>query len=184
VAAADEHFGTLHILVNVAGVSNRGTIWDTTPDLWDWIMAVNVCAPYLLIQESVKIMRCDGVAGAIVNVGSLAAYGNVPILMPYAVSKGALVIASPDPFHAGAVMAKPFSEFTKRSWNYVTVGYGHSEEWWVKFVVGLRMIGYDDVLSIEHEDFMVDALEGVTKAATLLQKVALRLPPSYTDDRS
>jgi sugar phosphate isomerase/epimerase len=51
-------------------------------------------------------------------------------------------------------------------------------------VVGLRIAGYDDVLSIEHEDFMVDALEGVTKAATLLQKVALRLPPSYTDDRS
>jgi len=91
VAAADEHFGTLHILVNVAGVSNRGTIWDTTPELWDWIMAVNTRAPYLLIQESVKIMRRDGVAGAIVNVGSLAAYGNVPILMPYAVSKGALV---------------------------------------------------------------------------------------------
>lgn len=91
VAAADEHFGTLHILVNVAGVSNRGTIWDTTPDLWDWIMAVNVRAPYLLIQESIKIMRRDGVAGAIVNVGSVGAYGNVPILMPYVVSKGALV---------------------------------------------------------------------------------------------
>jgi sugar phosphate isomerase/epimerase len=78
----------------------------------------------------------------------------------------------------------PFSEFRKRSWNYVTLGYGHSEAWWVKFVVGLRMAGYDDVLSIEHEDFMVDPLEGVTKAAALLKRVALRLPPSYVDDRS
>ena len=91
VAAADEHFGTLHTLVNVAGVSTRGTIWDTTPALWDWLMAVNVRAPFLLIQESIKIMRREGVAGSIVNVGRLAAYGNVPILMAYAVSKGALV---------------------------------------------------------------------------------------------
>ena len=43
----------------------------------------------------------------------------------------------------------PFSEFPKRSWNYVTVGYGHGEEWWIKFVVGLRTVGYDDVLVIE-----------------------------------
>jgi hypothetical protein len=46
------------------------------------------------------------------------------------------------------------------------------------------MAGYDDVLSIKHEDFMVDALEGVTKAAALLQRVALCLPPSYVDKRS
>jgi NAD(P)-dependent dehydrogenase (short-subunit alcohol dehydrogenase family) len=91
VATADESFGTLHILVNVAGVSSRGTIWDTPPELWDWLMAVNVRAPFLLIQESIKIMRREGVAGSIVNIGSLAAYGNVPILMAYAVSKGALV---------------------------------------------------------------------------------------------
>ena len=90
VAAADKHFGTLHILVNVAGVSNRGTIWDTTPEMWDWIMAVNVRAPFLLIQETAKIMRRDGIEGAIVNIGSVAAYGSVPFLTPYAVSKGAL----------------------------------------------------------------------------------------------
>lgn len=91
VAAADTHFGTLHILVNAAGVSDRGTIWDTTPELWDWIMAVNVRAPFLLIQEAITIMRRDGIAGAIVNIGSVAAYGSVPFLTPYAVSKGALM---------------------------------------------------------------------------------------------
>jgi NAD(P)-dependent dehydrogenase (short-subunit alcohol dehydrogenase family) len=78
-------------LVNAAGVSDRGTIWDTSPELWDWIMAVNVRAPFLLIQESLKIMRREGVAGSIVNIGSVAAYGSVPFLTPYAVSKGALV---------------------------------------------------------------------------------------------
>ena len=91
VAAADEHFGTVHILVNAAGVSDRGTIWDTTPELWDWIMAINVRAPFLLIQESIKIMRREGVEGAIVNIGSVAGYGSTPVLMPYATSKGALM---------------------------------------------------------------------------------------------
>ena len=91
VAAADEHFCSVHILVNAAGVSDRGTIWDTTPELWDWIMAINVRAPFLLIQESVKIMRREGVEGSIVNIGSVSAYGSVPFLTPYATSKGALM---------------------------------------------------------------------------------------------
>lgn len=91
VTAADGSFGTVHILVNAAGVSDRGTIWDTSPELWDWIMAVNVRAPFLLIQETLKIMRRDQVAGAIVNIASLAAYGSVPFLTPYAASKAALV---------------------------------------------------------------------------------------------
>jgi NAD(P)-dependent dehydrogenase (short-subunit alcohol dehydrogenase family) len=91
VAAADEHFGTVHILVNAAGVSDRGTIWDTSPELWDWIMAINVRAPFILIQETIKIMRREGVEGSIVNIGSVAAYGSTPVLMPYATSKGALM---------------------------------------------------------------------------------------------
>jgi NAD(P)-dependent dehydrogenase (short-subunit alcohol dehydrogenase family) len=91
VAAADQHFGTVHILVNAAGVSDRGTIWDTSPELWDWIMAINVRAPFILIQETVKIMRRDGVDGSIVNIGSVSAYGSVPFLMAYATSKGALM---------------------------------------------------------------------------------------------
>jgi NAD(P)-dependent dehydrogenase (short-subunit alcohol dehydrogenase family) len=91
VAAADEHFGTVHILVNAAGVSDRGTVWNTTPELWDWIMAINVRAPFLLIQESIKMMRREGVEGSIVNIGSVSAYGSVPFLTPYATSKGALM---------------------------------------------------------------------------------------------
>jgi NAD(P)-dependent dehydrogenase (short-subunit alcohol dehydrogenase family) len=91
VAAADEHFGAVHILVNAAGVSDRGTIWDTTPELWDWIMAINVRAPFILIQETIKIMRREGVEGSIVNIGSVSAYGSVPFLTPYATSKGALM---------------------------------------------------------------------------------------------
>jgi len=91
VSAADQHFGIIHILVNAAGVSDRGTIWDTTPELWDWIMAINVRAPFILIQETIRIMRREGVEGSIVNIGSVSAYGSVPFLTPYATSKGALM---------------------------------------------------------------------------------------------
>ena len=91
VATADEHFGSVHILVNAAGVSDRGTIWDTSPELWDWIMAVNLRAPFILTQESIKIMRRENIEGSIVNIGSVSAYGSVPFLTPYATSKGALM---------------------------------------------------------------------------------------------
>jgi NAD(P)-dependent dehydrogenase (short-subunit alcohol dehydrogenase family) len=91
VATADEYFSSVHILVNAAGVSDRGTIWDASAELWDWIMAINVRAPFILIQETIKIMRREGVEGSIVNIGSVSAYGSIPVLTPYATSKGALV---------------------------------------------------------------------------------------------
>jgi NAD(P)-dependent dehydrogenase (short-subunit alcohol dehydrogenase family) len=91
VATADEKFGKVHILVNAAGVSDRGTIWDASPELWDWIMAINVRAPFILTQEAIKIMRREGIEGAIVNIGSVSAYGGIPILTPYSTSKGALM---------------------------------------------------------------------------------------------
>lgn len=92
IAAADEHFGKLHILVNCAALTERGTIWDTTPELFDGMMDVNVRAPFFLIQAAVKLMEREGIAGSIVNISSMAAYGSVPVLSPYAISKGALNI--------------------------------------------------------------------------------------------
>ncbi|MCB9435015.1 MAG: sugar phosphate isomerase/epimerase [Ardenticatenaceae bacterium] len=59
----------------------------------------------------------------------------------------------------------------ERSWNYVTLGYGHDERWWRDFVVLLRQNGYDDVLSIEHEDFNLPPLVGVEKSVDLLRNV-------------
>ena len=87
-----------------------------------------------------------------------------------------------DPLNAATgtlIETKDNPRVQDRSWNYVAVGYGHSEHWWAEFVSGLRALGYDDVLSIEHEDFLMDGLEGVKKAAALLQRVLIRLPASY-----
>ena len=90
VAAADEHFGRLDVLVNSAALTFRGTIVDTSVELWDELMAVNVRAPFLLMQGAIAIMRREGIAGSIVTIGSVAAHGGPPFLLPYSVTKGAL----------------------------------------------------------------------------------------------
>jgi sugar phosphate isomerase/epimerase len=65
----------------------------------------------------------------------------------------------------------PNARAHERSWNYVTLGYGNDESFWRSFCLALRRIGYDDVLSIEHEDLLMTAVEGVTKSVELLRRV-------------
>ena len=89
-AAVDEHFGVVHGLVNSAAETDRGSVWDTTAALIDRLMAVNVRAPMLLVQMAARIMKREGVAGSIVNIGSVASYGSEVFLFPYATSKSAL----------------------------------------------------------------------------------------------
>jgi NAD(P)-dependent dehydrogenase (short-subunit alcohol dehydrogenase family) len=90
VAAADQRFGRVDILVNVAAMTDRGTIIDTQPELFDLIFAVNTRAPFFLMQDVVKLMRRDGIEGSIVNISSMSAMGGQPFIAAYCASKGAL----------------------------------------------------------------------------------------------
>ena len=90
VSQSYNHFGRLDGLVNSAGITTRGTLEDTTVKLWDQHMAVNVRAPFLTMQEAVKVMQKQGCGGAIVNIITKSAHGGQPILTPYSTSKGAL----------------------------------------------------------------------------------------------
>jgi sugar phosphate isomerase/epimerase len=74
----------------------------------------------------------------------------------------------------GVLDIHPTNDVAARSWNYVTLGFGHGEEWWRQFCTALRMAGYDDVLSIEHEDTLINPLEGVRKSVELLRNVTYR----------
>jgi sugar phosphate isomerase/epimerase len=66
---------------------------------------------------------------------------------------------------------RPNADAAGRSWNYVTLGYGNDDAFWRSFCLALRRIGYDDVLSIEHEDQLMTPVEGVTKSVELLRRV-------------
>ncbi len=90
VPAAEQAFGHLDILVNAAGDTDRGTIFDTSPALYERIMAVNLRAPFFLIQDAADLMRRQDIPGAVVNIQSMSAHGGQPFLAAYSVSKGAL----------------------------------------------------------------------------------------------
>jgi sugar phosphate isomerase/epimerase len=79
---------------------------------------------------------------------------------------------------AGVLDTKPYSQERDRSWIFRTCGYGHGAEWWSTLISTLRMVGYDFVLSIEHEDSLLSPEEGLTKAANFLNGIVIREQPS------
>ena len=78
----------------------------------------------------------------------------------------------------GVLDTKKYTDEANRSWIFRTVGYGHGADWWGEFISTLRMYGYDYVLSIEHEDSLMSAEEGLTKAIRLLENQVIREKPS------
>ena len=90
VRAAAAWRGGLDVLVNNAGMTDRAYLEDASIELWDDIMAVNLRAPFVCLQEAVKSMKTRG-GGSIVNIGSVNAYVGAPKLGPYSVSKGGLM---------------------------------------------------------------------------------------------
>jgi sugar phosphate isomerase/epimerase len=77
----------------------------------------------------------------------------------------------------GVLDYKPYRQMAERSWNFRTVGFGHSLEVWKGIMSALSMVGYDYVISIEHEDSLMDREEGFAKAAAFLQQVIIRKTP-------
>ena len=90
VAACLDEFGRIDVLVNVAGCTERGSILDTSEELFDRIFSVNVKGPFFLMQDAAKAMRKQGEGGSIVNIGSVAAVAGQPFIAAYCASKGAL----------------------------------------------------------------------------------------------
>jgi NAD(P)-dependent dehydrogenase (short-subunit alcohol dehydrogenase family) len=90
IAAAAREFGGLDVLgINAADLT-RGTIESVPLATWERSMAVNLRAPFLLLQAAIPHMRTRG-GGSVVNIGSINAYIGEPKLCPYSVSKGGLM---------------------------------------------------------------------------------------------
>ncbi len=82
-----------------------------------------------------------------------------------------------DPYETalnGVIDLRDETQMSERSWFYRTLGFGHGERWWRDFVSALRAVGYDGVLSIEHEDLMMSTAEGVTKSVEFLKPIIMR----------
>jgi len=77
----------------------------------------------------------------------------------------------------GVLDTKGYDKVLDRAWTFRTVGYGHGEEMWRALVSALRAVGYDHVLSIEHEDILASRDEGLTRAVGLLRGAILSEPP-------
>ena len=90
VPEADARFGRVDILVNAAGLTDRGNLLNTTPELFDRMFAVNVRAPFFLMQDAVNVMERVGVEGRIVNIGSTSQNAGQPFIAAYCASKAAL----------------------------------------------------------------------------------------------
>jgi NAD(P)-dependent dehydrogenase (short-subunit alcohol dehydrogenase family) len=90
VQAADTSFGRVDCLVNIAAITDRGTILDTSPELYERMFAVNVRAPFFLMQDAAKVMRREGIEGTIVNILSMSSHGGQPFICAYSASKAAL----------------------------------------------------------------------------------------------
>jgi sugar phosphate isomerase/epimerase len=78
---------------------------------------------------------------------------------------------------SGVLDMKRYTDERNRAWIFRTCGWGHGADFWREFVSTLRMVGYDYVLSIEHEDSLMAPEEGLTKAINFLKDIVIREKP-------
>ncbi|MET0187467.1 MAG: SDR family oxidoreductase [Pseudonocardia sediminis] len=90
VDAVLDGFGRIDALVNAAGLTSRGTLLDTTPELFDDHVATNLRGPFFLMQAVVAHLVARGAPGSIVNVISSSELGGQPYLAPYVAAKAGL----------------------------------------------------------------------------------------------
>lgn len=100
VAAVIEEFGRIDSLVNCAAVTTRGSFLDTTPELFDQHVNVNLRAPFFTMAETIKHLTSRKAPGNIVNIITMSALGGQPYLAPYVASKAGLIGATKNAAHA------------------------------------------------------------------------------------
>jgi NAD(P)-dependent dehydrogenase (short-subunit alcohol dehydrogenase family) len=84
-------YGRIDGVVNNAGIFPRQTLEQTEATFFDRMFAINARSPLMVAQRAVEAFKAQGGGGAIVNIGSVNAYGGAPNLIAYSMSKGALM---------------------------------------------------------------------------------------------
>ncbi|WP_426998370.1 SDR family oxidoreductase [Pseudarthrobacter sp. N5] len=100
VTDAVAHFGQIDCAVNAAGLTTRGTMLDTTPELLEEHLNVNLKAPFFVMQETIRHLKERGAPGGIVNIITMSAHGGQPYLAPYVASKAGLIGLTKNAAHA------------------------------------------------------------------------------------
>lgn len=100
VAAVVAEFGRVDALVNSAGLTDRGTLLDTSPELFDRHIAINLRGPFFLMQAAVRDMVGRKAPGSIVNIISSSELGGQPYLAPYVAAKAGLAGVTRNAAHA------------------------------------------------------------------------------------
>jgi NAD(P)-dependent dehydrogenase (short-subunit alcohol dehydrogenase family) len=82
--------GRIDCLVNAAGLTSRGTLLDTTPELFDDHIAINLRAPFFAMQAAVADMVARQAPGTVVNIITFSEHCGQPFLAPYVAAKAGL----------------------------------------------------------------------------------------------
>lgn len=80
----------------------------------------------------------------------------------------------------GVLDTKHYGDEIHRSWVFRAVGYGNGLDYWRDIASALRLVGYDKVMSIEHEDSLMSIDEGLEKAVAFLKDVLIYEPKPGT----
>jgi NAD(P)-dependent dehydrogenase (short-subunit alcohol dehydrogenase family) len=95
-----DRYGRIDCLVNAAGLTTRGTLLDTTPELFDAHVAVNLRGPFFAMQSVIAHLRQRRAGGAIVNIISISEHAGQPYLAPYVAAKAGLAGLTRNVAHA------------------------------------------------------------------------------------
>jgi sugar phosphate isomerase/epimerase len=156
-------------------------------------LAIEACFSQLVhnvsgLQRLVEAAGAD-VVGANLDPSHLMGMGaDIPSVIRalgasiYHVHAKDLRVNGPVASRDGLLDVAPMAEAGSRAWNYVTMGLGQprGETFWADFCYELRSVGYDGVLSIEHEDVLLNSVEGVTRATELLRRVMPSAAPDWS----
>ncbi|MFJ7290594.1 SDR family oxidoreductase [Streptomyces collinus] len=100
VARVVQTYGRVDCLVNSAGLTSRGTLLDTTPELFDQHIGINLKGPFFAMQAVVADMVGRQAPGTIVNIITSSAHGGQPFLAPYVAAKAGLIGLTRNAAHA------------------------------------------------------------------------------------
>ena len=100
ISESIKQFQELNSLVNSAAITTRGSLEDTSVELWNEHININLRAPFLLMQGLVRKLKSEKTPGSIVNIASTSSYVGQSFLTAYSTSKGGLLTLSKNAAHA------------------------------------------------------------------------------------